>query len=170
MERQSITSYVKMVFKTCCYCLDLRVGVIAIAVLEIVVAIGCIAYLPIWYVALSAVCGVMVSGCLLFGAIKYHQTTIKICLILSMIAIVFYGIVGTFLVVASGTSGAGIGCTVADCDEETMTQQTVSTDAVGTAFKTKGAILIIGALINVFFWLCVFSFLKELQSGTSQGG
>ena len=133
-----------MVFNACCFCVDLRVGAIAIAVSQIVGAIVCIACLPISEVVVPSVFGAIVSGCLLFGAIKCHQTTIKISLVLSMISILAYGIAGIFLVVATGH------------------------DAIGTAFRAVGAIFIIGALINVYFWLCVYSFLKDLKSGASQ--
>ena len=136
-----------MVLTKCCFCIDLRVGAIIIALLEMVAAIGCIIVsspFP-WYVIMFEVCGLIAGGCLLVGAISYHKIATTINLVLTTMSMVFYVIAGIVLFVVT----------------------TGSHDPIGRSFNYVGALFIILALINIYFWLCVFSFLRGLKSGTS---
>ena len=128
----------------CCFCVDLRIGAIVIAILEIV---GGICAFVTRYGKLEAnyvagVASIIAGLCLLFGSIKYHETTTLVYLVLHMLSIVVYAI-SMFVVIGlvSGTALAKL----------------VLPPTVGIFFTQM--------LIYIYFWSCVFSFYRGLKSG-----
>lgn len=115
-----------------------------------------------WSVILGAITSVAAGVGLLYGAIKYQQTPTIIYLIFSMISIVLCGITAIILFIGAGE---------AESAENKLKDKGDVADAkvikeVGWIMDVVGVVYIIAALLKLYFWLCVFSFLKELKSGT----
>ena len=146
-----------MVFNKCCCCIELRVGAIIIAVLEIIEALGCLRYgihlisLRYYYIV-TAILRLVSGGCLLYGAIKYHQIMTIMNLVFSMTGIVFCVVVGVYIFASLPF--------YINPDKGAILNSTAEQEAV------TGVGWIIGALVTLYFWLCVFSLLKALKSGT----
>ena len=121
--------------KKCCCCIPLRIGAIIIAVLQIVGAIAYIARFQSWDVCISAICGIIAGVSLLFGAIKYHQVATIVNLVFGMVSIVFYVVAGILMIVSGGVLQANV------------------------LYGVGGSCIIV-ALIQLLFWIYVFSFLK----------
>ena len=150
-----------MVFKNCCCCIDLRIGAMIIAILNILEGLSTFGMKLDWYVILGAITAVLSGICLLYGSIKYHETTTIIHLIFSMMSVVIYVISAIFLLVGAGAfESAGM--------DENAARLNGNGDvykAAGGILATVGSIFLIFALVQLYFWLCIFSFLKELKSG-----
>ena len=89
--------------KKCCCCVDLRTGAIVMAILEIIGGLGMFGNPGGWPNYLNAVITIGAGACLLFGAIKCHQTAIPptinsikyhqlVYLVLEMVALVLIGV------------------------------------------------------------------------------
>ena len=142
------------VLKHCCCCVDLRIGSIVIAILGVVEGIG--AFLNAYGYGLIHLDQIDTNGfitmqnivmcvagairiiaglCLLFGSIKYHQPTTLAYLVLHMLSIKIV--------------------------------------VIGCALGLMGRIYPLYALyvystkiiLNIYFWSCIYSFYKGLQSG-----
>ena len=142
------------VLKHCCCCVDLRIGAIVIAILGVVEGIG--AFLNAYGYGLIHLDQIDTNGfitmqnivmcvagairiiaglCLLFGSIKYHQPTTLAYLVLHMLSIKIV--------------------------------------VIGCALGLMGSIYPLYALyvysttiiLNIYFWSCIYSFYKGLQSG-----
>jgi len=84
----------------CCCCLDLRTGAIVIAVLGIVGSFGNLAFSTYWMMIGEIIWRLVVSFCLLFGAIKVNEIAVLIYLILNILQIISEFAVGIFFLVA----------------------------------------------------------------------
>ena len=142
--------------KKCCCCVDLRTGAIVMAVLEIIGGLGMFAG-GLWQDILSAVVTIGAGVCLLFGAIKYHQLATLVYLVLQMIAIVLSGVAMIMVIIAataitatgnSGVQGNAVGGT-----------------SVIVLASVLAAFYGIFTSLNIYFWVCVFSFYKGLKTG-----
>ena len=130
--------------KKCCFCVDLRIGAIVIAILDIVGGITAFVtdYGKPEANFVAGVVSIIAGLCLLFGSIKYHETSTLVYLVLHMLSIVLYAISMFVLVgVASGTALAAV-----------LIPHTVG------IFCTQ-------IIIYIYFWSCVFSFYRGLKSG-----
>ena len=137
------------VVKKCCCCIELRVGAIIIAVLQIVGAIGYIAkyhQAGDWAPILSSICGILAGVALLLGAIKYWQCATIVNLVYGMLSIVCYVIAAIMFVMMP-------------------TMYSYHDAQIAVPFYIAGAIYIIVAGINLLFWIYVFSFLKGMKKG-----
>ena len=149
-----------MVFKHCCCCLNLRVGAIVLATITILTGLirlgGCLFglyYWSYWDVILGALANVAAGGCLLYGAIKYQRYPTIIYLVFAMIGIVLNSI--SAIIIFTKSDGAGfIREVVHGCLR--VKPEWCSDDALGWMF-------ILSAFLGIYFWLCVFSFLKEFS-------
>ena len=135
----------------CCCCIDLRVGAIVIAILEIIGGLCNFGNMQgnVWGSVICAIASILAGLCLLFGAIKYNQVAVIVNLVFSMIAIVFYAIVAIMVFIAAGLYGS---------------QRGAQPEAVG-AVIVAGVVIVIAILLMIYFWICVFSFLKGLKAG-----
>ena len=132
----------------CCFCVDLRTGAMIIAVLEI---LGGFSVLGQSYMAryiVTCITLVVSGSCLLFGAIKYNWTATLVNLVFSAIGIVLCIIVTVMLFVAVGTVG--------------MSGQN---NAYWTTSIIQCVTWIACVFVKIYFWVCVYSFYKNLKSG-----
>ena len=133
----------------CCCCIPLQTGSIILSIL------GILGFVGIIYQGLSFEGGVMQAstlnislgiivlvsaGCLLFGSVSQHPTPLLICLIIWAIMLV----AGVVLVV----------------------YEFVKASAIAPEYF---ATLFITTLINVYFWICNYSFYMQLNSGRKPG-
>ena len=143
--------------------MDLRVGVMVIAIINIIeglLTIGIATGLTMrWGISIHFAAPVFVllemSGAwLLYGALEYHQTATIIHLIFSMVSVVSYGILAIFSFVLSSFV----------C--ERVPYHTVQCQKVQWAGPVVvGVFALIAALVQLYFWACAFTFLKKLKSG-----
>ena len=145
--------------KFCC-CVDLRVGAIVIAILEIIITGGGYSYFGALFELYSAsVCaGVLslIAGlCLLIGSIKYNKIGSIVYLVLKMIHIVGTMVVTILLALIffGALKPMIIGIEIND-----------SIDGVGFALVSTIYFLIylLCTPINIYLWGCVFSFYKGM--------
>jgi len=128
-----------MIFGKCCCCIDLRAGAIVIAVLNILAGLGNFKNINEWESIVAGIVGILAGACLLFGAIKYNQIGVIVHLVFSMIAIVMYVILGIIILVLA------------------------LQHAVYYILAFMAAYFI-AAMIQLYFWLCIYSFLQGLKS------
>ena len=95
-----------MVFTKCCCCVDLRSGAIVIAIFEILLGLTHFRNIEdnIWASVIGAIVDSTAGACLLFGAIKYNQTTTIVYLVFFMIGIILYVIFAIMLLVFDGAA------------------------------------------------------------------
>ena len=153
----------------CCCCLDLRTGAIVIAVLGIVGSLVTPAFDTRWMVISEIILGLLVSFCLLFGAIKENEIAVLIYLILNMLQIISEFAVGIFLLVA-GTAlkvaSQDDGVTVANTTSVHQDDgSTVESGAIGIAATIGGLYIILWACVDIYFFICVHSFYRKIKDG-----
>ena len=136
-----------MAFSRCCCYFDLRSGAIIIAVLDIVGGTCAIAAGTYWHSCVLAAVSFVSGAFLLMGAIRYDRIATLLSLISLMITIVFYAITAILLCVhCSDVDKNGD----PDCEKE---------------FITAGVFFFAGGFVNIYFWLCVFTFYEGIRSG-----
>ena len=84
--------------------MDLRVGAIVIAILDILAGLAGFGIL-VWYNIIGSLALIAAGICLLYGGIKYHQITTTVYLVFQIIGIVMYGILVIILLVEGAKSG-----------------------------------------------------------------
>ena len=135
--------------KKCCCCVDLRVGAITFAILEVAIAITAFYFVkganyPGMMIA-SALVGLAAGLCLLFGSIQYNATATAVYLVLQMISIVFFGIQIILSVVTSGMLN--------------RRKQPIFGNAIFVGF------LVLAFTLSIYFWVCIFSLYRGLRRG-----
>merc|ERR1712018_55064 len=138
-------SHCKMVFNNCCCCIELRTGCIIIGVLQILGGLGNFKPPLEWFTILLAIVSIISGCCLLFGSIKYNPIGILINLIFTAITSLFCLIVAIMIFYAVAT------------------YHTSREEFIG--YMIAGGVYLVALAINVYLWLCVFSFYKKLKSG-----
>ncbi len=137
----------------CCCCVDLRTGVMIIAVLDIIGGFALLGKPPIdWDTIITCITVVIAGACLLFGAIKYNWTATLVNLVFSAIGIVFWIIIVVMLFVAVGVQSS----------KQMAGHQK---NAFWTASIITGVLLIAVVFVKIYFWVCVYSFYRNLKSG-----
>lgn len=182
----------------CCCCLDLRTGAIVIAVLGIVGSFGNLAFSTYWMMIGEIIWRLVVSFCLLFGAIKVNEIAVLIYLILNILQIIsefavgiFFLVAGSALKVVSQDDGFAVanttsvhqddGFTVGNAtslyqdDGFTVANTTslhqddgftvASGTLVGIAAIIGGVYVILWAFLDIYFFICVHSFYKNIKDG-----
>jgi len=182
----------------CCCCLDLRTGAIVIAVLGIVGSFGNLAFSTYWMMIGEIIWRLVVSFCLLFGAIKVNEIAVLIYLILNILQIIsefavgiFFLVAGSALKVVSQDDGFAVanttslhqddGFTVGNAtslhqdDGFTVANTTslhqddgftvASGTLVGIAAIIGGVYIILWAFLDIYFFICVHSFYKNIKDG-----
>ena len=141
---------IQIVFRHFCCCLDLRDGAIAIAVLEMLIGLGSFGSFANGFnwIAISIFLPNVASGIsLLYGAIKHNSTAVLVNLILSLVGVVFL-IVMSLLTLIPGAS---------------MTLIEQRGDQI--IMLVLGSIYLLITLIQIYFWICVYSYFRKLKSG-----
>ena len=178
----------------CCCCVDLRTGAIVIAVLGIVWSFGYLSYSIDWLIITDVISGLIVSFCLLFGAIKVNEIAVLIYLILNVLQIIltfatgiFYLVGGSALKVVSQDDGSTV-----DTFNKTMTEEFLKeievnvtkhenddsiyeyeydeydknlVGAVGITAIIGGVCIILWACVQIYFFICMHSFYKKIKDG-----
>ena len=143
-------SYLQIVFRHFCCCLDLRDGAIAIAVLEMLIGLGSFGSFANgvnWIAIFIFIPNVASGRSLLYGAIKHNSTAVLVNLILSLLGVVFL-IVMSLLTLISGAS---------------MTLVEQRGDQI--IMLVLGSIYLLITVIQIYFWICVYSYFRKLKSG-----
>ena len=175
-----------------CCCLDLRTGAIVIAVLGIVGSLGNLAFSTHWIIITEVITGLLVSFCLLFGAIKVNKIAVLIYLILNLLQIIFIFAVGIFFLVggsalkvvfqddgstvdtlSKGISETGIINTEKKLTKEIEAYLTKDENvpevyqnffgAVGIGAIIGGVCIILWACLQIYFFICIHSFYKKID-------
>ena len=137
----------------CCCCVELRTGSIVLGILGILGGVGQFAQGLFWGNILNGIFYLIAYGALLFGAIKYNPVAVLVNLICTIIIIVLGIILGIWILAAGGIAGSecrGQGCA----------------EATGVVIA-GGVGCLIGAALNAYFWVCNYSFYKELKEGNA---
>ena len=128
-------------------CLDILLGVLTFFVTPLT-----------WKVILEASLAILTGWILVYGATARRKTPTILYLTISMIrycALVMYGIDSIILCIGDRAS-EGFGTDY--CNDNSGVYKFI-------ALITLVVMFVITALAELYFWLCVFSFLKELKSG-----
>ena len=150
----------------CCCCIPLRTGSLILAILGILGGIGMFAQSRgEWASIIQGVFYLLAYGSLLYGALKYNEKAVLMSLACTALCIVL-GIVICIIAIANIetiTPQLANNC-AAIIDE--LKKLDITCDAMKsyTIGVTAGA-FIIGSLLNVYFWICNYSFYKELKEG-----
>ena len=157
----------------CCCCVPLRTGSIVLAVLGILGGIGTfVASQGQWPQIVLGVFYIIGYPALLFGAIKYCRKAVLVSLVCTAFIIVI-GIAFGIIFIAS------VETFVPELANNCATMVDVSTNGVNgqvdlsglcdvvryTTIGIAAAIFFSSALINFYFWICNYSFYKELKEG-----
>ena len=153
----------------CCCCIPLRTGSLIFAIMGIVSGIGTVALYSAhiveqWGAIIQGIFYLLGYGSLLYGALKYNEKAVLLSLVITglsialgiIICIIAFANIETFNpLLANDCAGLAVdGQMYVNCDE-------VKSVAIGLT----AAAAIIGSLINVYFWICNYSFYKELKEG-----
>ena len=153
-----------MVSKCCC-CIPLRTGCIILGVLGILSGIGLLATeWRQWFYVIEAVIFFAAYGPLLFGAIQYNQRAVLVSLG-SCALLILYGTV--------------IGIIIAMPRIETFRPE-LANNCAGVTSVERGGIscddftqitdvsaFLIGSVLDIYFWICMYSFYKDLKTGAN---
>ena len=138
-----------MVVDNCCCFFDLRVGVVAIGVLQILKGTSFLFVGIHWDTAITAIAYIVAGGCIVNGGIRRHTSSILVSLV--------FLVVGAIFLVLSLSRTFAINKVV---DLQTNEFRTVLL-GVGT--------LLLSTLIDVYFGICCYSFWKRLKAEEKEG-
>lgn len=150
-----------MLSKFCC-CVPLRNGSIVLAILGI---LGGILYLAtsqgeshkiVWGIFL-----LLVYGSLLYGALSYNKNAVLVCLVFEGMTIVLGIIFGILAIASIDTLVPQLENNCADI----IDKGGLTCDQFKFALFTTAGVFIAGSLLNIYFWICIYSFYKELKEG-----
>ena len=149
----------------CCCCVPLRTGAIVLGVLGV---IGGILYFfnPENINIIQGLFGLIAYGVLLFGALKNNQVAVLAHLVLNALQIVVGIVIGILVIttIATMLPQFGDNCARLNLPDHIYTKD--ECDALKSAtMGTVASIFFIGSLLNIYFWVCVYSYFKELKSG-----
>ena len=150
-----------MLLNKCCCCVDLRTGAIILAVLGIVSSVSlCISGQAGWQDVIGLILGLITNGCLAFGAIKYNKTATLISVVVEMIYIVWLVIVLVLLIVWGSAATVASQSPNLNSDEKEPADVAVRlTWGVAAAYGCCLA-------LEVYFWICIYSFYQALKGGS----
>ena len=141
-----------MTLSKCCGCVDLRTGAMIIAILEIIGGFSILGKSPIlWDNVVTCIMCVASGACLLFGAIKYNWTATLVNLVFSAIGIALWIVVLIMFFVAVGVTGGQV--------------SGYQAEGFATWSIITGVLLVAVIILQIYFWVCVYSFYRQLKSG-----
>ena len=150
----------------CCCCIPLRTGSIILAILGILGGIGSFAQSRgQWTNIIQGIFLLLAYGSLLYGALKYNEKAVLISLVCIGLSIAL-GIVICIIAIANIETivpELANNC-AAIIDELHKTGITCDAWKSYTIGITAGVFITL-SLLNVYFWICNYSFYKELKEG-----
>ena len=139
----------------CCFCLDLRIACIVIGILNTLIGIssfGTVYYQSLtWNIGLGAASTIFAGVILTLGAIKNHYIATIVSLAIVTISLVTYFCNSVYILVKTHEQAKASG----NIGHENHVEE----DLVGGIF-------LIMTLVQLYFWTCVFGFLKQLRNNT----
>ena len=172
----------------CCCCVPLRTGSIVLAILGIPVGISTFATSGgFWLYIIQGVLYLLAYGALLFGALKYNYKAVLVNLVVTAFLIIL-GIIGAIIFIQDSlSSGSRISYDFYDMYASikpfvpanklanncaAMAEELSKAGITCDEFKaetigTAAGILIVSSLLNGYFWVCNYSFYKELKRGSA---
>ena len=157
----------------CCCCVPLRTGSIILAVLGILGGIGIfVGSQGFWFNIVLGVFYIFGYPALLFGAIKYCAKAVLVSLVCTAIIIVIGITFGIIMIASTETFVPDLANNCASMVDVSTNGGNGQVDLTGFCdvfkFTTKvvaAGIFFPSALINFYFWICNYSFYKELKGG-----
>ena len=155
-RRQSIkTTLIKTTVKKCCFCIDLRTGCMAIAIITIIVGLCILIRVPFtWYMILAAITGTLSGILLLYGTTRNSITSMNSYLVMEIIGIIAYMLATAFIFIETQTLSNAY-------NERGLSKKAEETRVAGDLL---GILFVFMVLLKIYFWICGFRFSKELKS------
>ena len=144
----------------CCCCVPLRTGSIILAVFGILQGLGSFGQ-GNWPYIISGIIALAYGGCLLFGAIKYHEKAVLIALIIQGVNL---AISALFCIIILASIGSVVPALANDCEDLRISKSRCD-EVKSATIGTLAGSFIGSILLNVYFWICNYSFYKELKEG-----
>jgi len=150
----------------CCCCIPLRTGSLILAILGILGGIGMFAQSRgQWASIVQGIFYLLAYGSLLFGALKYNEKAVLISLVLTALSIAL-GIVITIISIANIESivpqfANNCASIIDELHRIGLTCDQFKSTTIGITAGT----FIAASLLNVYFWICNYSFYKDLKEG-----
>ena len=118
-----------------------------------------------WVYIVNAVFNLIAYGSLLLGALRSNDRAVLINLVFTGLSIAM-GVVFGIIVVASVTTVVPQLHNDCAAIAAQIEQQNITCDQLKAATTgTTAAVLFLGSALNVYFWVCNYSFYSELKSG-----
>ena len=150
----------------CCCCVPLRTGSIILGIIGILSGAGFLlkGYTD-WYYIIDGLLQIVAYGVLLFGAIKNNKTAVLVHLVASAINIVLSIVLGIVAIVRIDTLAPELANHCQSILEELRQMGLDCEQFKAVVISTTAATFIGSGLISVYFWICIYSFYKELKKG-----
>ena len=150
----------------CCCCIDLRTGSLILAILGILGSILTFATSDgDWPLIMQGTFNLLAYSFLLFGALKCNEKAVLACLICTGFAIA-WGIIFTIIVFVSiALFKPELDNNCEDIIEQLKKLGTSCDQLKHITMGIAAGSFIAGSLINIYFWICNYSFYKELKKG-----
>ena len=161
----------------CCCCVPLRTGSIILAVLGILGGVGLfVGSQGFWYNIVLGVVYIIGYPALLFGAIKYNDKAVLVSLVCTAIIIVIGTVFGIIIIASTETLIPELANNCASTVDVSTNGGNGQIDFSGvcdalknvariTTIVVAAVIFFSSALLNIYFWICIYSFYKELKGG-----
>ena len=140
----------------CCCCIPLRTGSIVLAVFGLLGGIGSFAQTGgmIWFNFTQGILYLNGYGALLFGAIKYNEKAVFVNLVLTA-NIILLGLIGGIIALAN---------------IEIVQPLLAGELRIMAKIDAAAAGMVVSLLLNGYFWVCNYSFYKELKQEVKDKG
>ena len=148
----------------CCCCVPLRSGSIVLSVLGLMGGVGMMLRgFSDWSNVVSGILHILAYATLMYGCLKNHPTAVLVYLVLDALSIIFMIFIGILCIAAVPFMFPDLPDACVQLKYTTEQCDNLKAATIGFA-----ASLFVGiAILNTYFWVCVFSFYKELKSGVN---
>ena len=133
----------------CCCCISLRTGSVILGVLGLIAAIVTLCYPVLVQNGGNLTIGIIYfisHAFLLYGAVTNNYTAVLVYLVFTGIGIILDLIFGILALVSVGILVPGL-----------------ANDCCYNEVDTLASVFIISGILNIYFWICCWSFYKELK-------
>ena len=131
-----------------CGCLDLRTGMIFVAIFQMVVSLVTVVSLTTWNTVVLAILCMASGKCLLFGGIRNYPVTCIISLALTVGAVLFYMIASIMSIKV-----------ITNMDENNPNFLEVAAKDIAC-----GISMMVLAICNTYFAICIYFYVQERKS------